>query len=142
MLFRSSVNAYMLTLLKRGGSFAIFANSLSWIRGSPAIQAFLEQQARGGKEIRIFVPRHNDITRALAAEGVRVTTYSALRYEPEARFTLLNPNEPGSSLLAIGKGTFPHFYIEEFADATHSRVISVVRDLLHLVDRIGERDNT
>ena len=111
-----SVNNYMLRLLKRAGSATIFANNLSWIRNAPAIRAFLGAQAANGRDICIVVPRHNDLTKELAAEGVRIKTYSSLNYEPSARFTLLNPDEPGSSLLAVGKGTFPHFYIEEFSD--------------------------
>jgi len=136
------VNEYMLRLLKRGGSFAIFANNLSWIRTSPPVRAFLEEQARAGKDVRILVPRHNETTRELRHAGVHILTYSSLSYEPEARFTLLNPKEPGSSLLAIGRGTFPDFYIEEYSDAGHSRVISVVRDLLHIVERVSQREDT
>ena len=91
--------------------------------------------------MRIYVPRHTELTRELAAEGVRIVTYESLAYQPEARFTLLNPNEPGSSLLAIGRGTRPEFYIEEYSEAMHSRVISVTRDLLNMVERLGEREH-
>ena len=137
-----AVNKYMLRLLKRGGSMSIFANHLSWIRGSPAIRDLLVQYARNSKDVRIYVPRHNELTRALSQEGVRILTYESIDCQPEARFTLLNPDEPGSSLLAIGKGTFPKFYVEEFPDITHSRVISVARDLLHIIDRLKENGRT
>jgi len=36
-----SVNKYMLRLLERGGSAAIFANHLSWVRKSPSIRELL-----------------------------------------------------------------------------------------------------
>ncbi len=134
-----SINEYLLRLLERGGSVSVFANHLSWVRSSPSIRNLLIQQARAGRDVRIYVPHNTDLTRELSAKGVRVISYESLEYEPEARFTLLNPNEPGSSLLAIGKGTLPDFFIEEFSDATHSRVISVARDLLQIVERIGEK---
>lgn len=134
-----SINNYLLRLLQRGGSVSVFANHLSWIRSSPSIRNLLVQQARAGRDVRIYVPHNFDLTRELSAEGVRIITYESLEYEPEARFTLLNPNEPGSSLLAIGQGTLPDFFIEEFSDATHSRVISVARDLLQIVERISAR---
>jgi hypothetical protein len=127
----------MLHLLRRGGSLAIFANHLSWISGCEAIREYLVEQAESGKEIRIFVPRENNVTNELAAAGAQIVTYESLDYEPEARFTLLNPQEPGSSLLAIGRGVFPKFYVEEFSDQTHARVISVVRDLLQVVERVN-----
>lgn len=136
-----SVNKYMLDLLKRGGSASIFANNLSWIRKAPEVRELLKSQARHGSNVRIFVPRHNDLTRSLATDGVEVKTYSSLNYEPSARFTLLNPDEPGSSLLAIGKGAFPEFYTEEFTDKTHSRVLAVARDLLNILDRVSDRDD-
>jgi hypothetical protein len=135
-----SVNEYMLKLLNRGGSVKIFANNLSWVRDAHEVRAFLESAAGNGRDIRIFVPKLNDLTTELAANGVMIHTYSNLNYEPSARFTLLNPDEPGSSLLAIGKGTFPHFYIEEFSDQTHSRVLAVARDLLNILERLNEND--
>jgi hypothetical protein len=137
-----AVNKYLLNLLQRGGSLAIFANNLSWIQASPKIKSWLESQAKEGKDIRIIVPKHNELTLQLAAAGVDILAYPNLEYEPESRFTLLNPNEPGSSLLAIGKGVFPNFYIDEFTDSTHARVISVVRDLLNIAERAGNRANT
>jgi len=135
----TSINKYLLKLLQRGGSVSIFANHLSWIRSSRQIQNLLIQQAQAGRNIRIYVPTHNDVTRQLARHGVNIITYESLRHEPEARFTLLNPDEPGSSLLAIGKGALPNFYIEEFPDLTHSRVISVARDLLNIIERARDR---
>jgi hypothetical protein len=132
-----AVNKYMLKLLKRAGSVSIFANNLSWIRRAPEIREYLKAQAGAGRRICIFVPKHNDLTQEMAAEGVTIKTYPGLAYEPSARFTLLNPDEPGSSLLAIGKGTFPNFYIEEFSDQTHSRVLSVTRDLLKIMEKVS-----
>jgi hypothetical protein len=132
-----AINEYMFELFQRGGSTWIFANHLAWINESPAIRSVLAKQAKARKDIRIYVPKHNDITRNLAAVGVRIITYESLGYEPEARFTLLNPGEPGSSLLAIGKGAIPNFYIEEFADSTHSRAISVARDLFQMIETVN-----
>jgi len=134
-----SVNKYMLKLLKRGGSAAIFANNLTWVSGAPAIRELLTSEAAAGRDICLFVPRLNALTAELAANGMKVNTYEGLGYDPSARFTLLNPDEPGSSLLAIGTGIFPNFYIEEFSDATHSRVIAVVRDLLNILERVNDR---
>src|SRR5207244_3722111 len=87
-----SVNKYMLKFLKRGGSLAIFANNLSWIRNAPKIHEFLRSEAGHGRDICICVPRHNDLTRELATVGVKIKTYTGLDYEPGARFTLLNPD--------------------------------------------------
>jgi hypothetical protein len=137
-----AINEYMLKLFQRGGSAWIFANHLSWINDSLPIRNFLAKQAKACKDIRIYVPRHNDITRRLADAGVRIITYESLGYEPEARFTLLNPGEPGSSLLAIGKGAIPNFYIEEFPDLTHSRAISVARDLFQIIERVNQCEHT
>src|SRR5439155_3802972 len=105
------------------------------------IKAWLQTQAQNGKSIRITVPTHNELTEQLSESGVKILTYPNLQYEPESRFTLLNPTEPGSSLLAIGKGVFPYFYIDEFTDSSHARVISVVRDLLNVAERAGNNDN-
>ena len=134
------VNRYMYNLIRRGGSAWIFANNLSWVKNAPEVRNLLKNRAKACKDIRIFVPRQNDITRDLARPGVRITTYESLAYEPEARFTLLNPKEPGF-LLAIGKGAFPNFYIEEFPDATHSRAISVARDLFQIIEKVYCRDH-
>jgi hypothetical protein len=133
-----SVNRYMLELLKRGGSATIFAKNLSWVQGAPELRAFLESEAQQGRDICIFVPQLNALTAELATSGVKIKTYSTLDYDPGARFTLLNPGEAGSSLLAIGKGTFPNFYTEEFTDQTHSRVIAVVRDLLNILEKVRD----
>jgi len=133
-----SVNRYMLKLLQRGGSAKIFANNLSWIRDAPEVLNFLKSAPSMGRDIRTFVPKLNDLTSELAANGVIIKTYSWLGYEPSARFTLLNPDEPGSSLLAIGKGAFPDFYIEEFSDSSHSRVLAVARDLLNILERVND----
>jgi hypothetical protein len=135
------VNRYMFNLIRRGGSAWIFANNLSWVKNAPDVRNLLKNQAKACRDIRVYVPRQNDITRDLAAAGVKITTYDSLAYEPEARFTLLNPKEPGSSLLAIGKGVFPNFYIEEFPDATHSRAISVARDLFQIIEKVHCRDH-
>jgi hypothetical protein len=134
-----SVEKYMLKLLQRGGSAAIFANNLSWITGASEIRSFLKSEATHGRKICLYVPHHNDLTTHLAKEGVAVKTYDSLDYEPSARFTLLNPDEPGSSLLAIGKGTFPNFYIDEYTDQSHARVIAVARDLLKILEKVGNR---
>ncbi len=136
-----SVNDYLFRLLKRGGSATIFANHLSWVRNAPKVREFLRTEAGQGRDIRVFVPLHNDLTRELSNEGVRVKTYQSLEYEPESRFTLLNPGEPGSSVLAIGKGAFPNFYIEELSDDSHARVIAVVRDLLRILERVSDRED-
>lgn len=133
-----SVNKYMLKLLKRGGSAAIFANNLTWVTGAPKVRDLLTSEASNGRDICLYVPHLTPVTQDLADNGVKVKTYENLHYEPTARFTLLNPDEPGSSLLAIGKGTFPNFYIEEFSDLGHARVIAVVRDLLSIIDRLND----
>jgi len=133
-----SANAYMLKLLKRGGAAALFANNLSWVREAPEINEYLKSQANHGRDICLFVPEHNDLTMQLAEGGVKVRTYPALDYEPSARFTLLNPNEAGSSLLAVGSGIFPKFYIEEFSDQSHPRVIAVARDLLRILEKVSD----
>jgi len=110
----------MMTLLKRGGAAYIFACNLSWV--TTEIRQFLIEQVRNHQVIRFYVPQHNDLTRELMQRGVQVTTYEGLGYHPEARFTLINPDEPGSSLLAVGKGTKPRFFIEEFTDTDHARM--------------------
>ena len=110
--------------------------------GSPAtaeVRAFLGSEAEHGRNICLYVPRHNDLTTELATKGVAVRTYEALGYQPSARFTLLNPDEPGSSLLAIGKGAFPNFYIDEYTDQSHPRVIAVARGLLKILEKVGNR---
>jgi hypothetical protein len=130
------INVYMRNLLQRGGSANIFACNLSWV--TPNVRAFMIEHARCNKILKLYVPRHNKITRDLASKGVHVITYENLGYTPEARFTLLNPDEPGSSLLAIGKGTVPRFVIEEFTDNEHARMISIARDLFHILDRAAQ----
>lgn len=132
------INEYMQALLRRGGSANIFACNLTWV--TQGVREFMVNQARGNRVLKLYVPRHNAITRDLAANGVRVITYESLGYEPEARFTLVNPEEPGSSLLAVGKGTVPNFIIEEFTDRDHARMISITRDLFHILDRVTDEE--
>jgi hypothetical protein len=131
-----SINKYMMRLLKRGGSASIFAHNLTWVNES--IQKFLVDHAKAGKVVKIYVPRHNVVTKQLQKSGVHIIPYSELDYIPEARFTVVNPNEPGSSLLAVGKGAVPSFYIDEYTDSSHSRVISIARDLFNILDRVAQ----
>ena len=95
------------------------------------------EHVKTNKVLKLYVPRHNEITRELVQAGVRVITYDHLRYSPEARFTLLNPDEPGSSILAVGKGSVPKFIIEEFTDVEHARMISIARDLFRILDSVS-----
>jgi hypothetical protein len=133
-----AVNEYMLKLFRRGGSMSVYANSFAWLNSSGELRHFLVSEAKQGRQVCLIAPHHSEITRNLSAAGVKVLTYESVQHEPEARFTLLNPDEPGSSLLAIGKGSFPRFYIEEFSDSTHSRVLSVARDLLHIIEKLNK----
>lgn len=136
----AKINAYILKLLRRGGSGHIFANNLSWIRNSPEIRNFLRTAAAEGRNYCIYVPRHNDLTKQLEGEGVQIRTYEDLEYQPSARFTILNPSEHGSALMAIGRGSVPNFYIEEYTDDEHARVLAVARDLLNIVERVHARN--
>jgi hypothetical protein len=122
-------------LLARGGTAYIFANNLTWV--DQEVRNFIKTHATR-KIIRIYVPRENQITDSLKRYGVQVISYSRLNHIPEARFTLLNPDEPGSSILAVGKGAIPNFVIEEFTDAEHARLISIARDLFAILDRVGD----
>jgi hypothetical protein len=134
------INNYMRGLLKRGGSANIFACNLSWV--TPDVEGFLMDRAKSNKVLKLYVPRHNDVTRQLASKGIRIVTYTDLDYTPEVRFTLLNPEEPGSSILAIGKGTVPKFVIEEFTDVDNARMISIARDLFRILDRVTRHERS
>ena len=132
---QARINVYMCNLLSRGGTAYIFAHNLTWVDDS--VREFIAGHA-ANRLIRLYVPSRNQITNILEQYGAQIVTYSSLNYAPEARFTLLNPHEPGSSLLAVGKGAVPYFFIEEFTDAGHARVISIARDLFAILDRLDE----
>jgi hypothetical protein len=131
----AQINSYMRKLLARGGTAYIFANNLTWV--DEGVSNFIETHA-ARKIIRIYVPKENQITARLRNYGAQVVIYSRLGYIPEARFTLLNPDEPGSSILAVGKGAVPNFFIDEFTDAEHARFISIARDLFAILDKVGD----
>lgn len=132
----AAINQYMISLFQRGGSASIFANNLSWV--TTEVLSCVGKLARDRKKvIKVYVPKQNSVTEQLQKVGVQVKTYPGLNYVPEARFTLVNPTEPGSSILAIGKGTLPNFYIDEYYDQTQARIISMARDLFNILEKIG-----
>src|SRR5712691_5412136 len=57
------VNHYMLKLFKRGGSISVYANSFAWLAHSEFLRQFLVREARHGRQICLFCPRHNELTR-------------------------------------------------------------------------------
>ena len=85
------------------------------------------------------IPLHAALAAAIASA---VAPVCRADYTPEVRFTLLNPEEPGSSILAIGKGTVPKFVIEEFTDVDNARMISIARDLFRILDRVTRHERS
>jgi hypothetical protein len=87
------------------GELTVYTRDLS-VADDPAVKDLLLRKARN-EGLTICLPRETPklakFLHDLEQEGARVIKYSALGYEPMARFTLMSFGQPASGRMTVGK---------------------------------------
>jgi len=120
------INIYMKKLIASGSTLDIVSERLRWVSEDKSVKQKLVERAKSAY-INIYLPKENDIARELRENGLHIHIVSSLR-APHARFTLVDMNRPGSTVLAVGSGRIPKFTISEFFEDKHPQVVALARD--------------
>lgn len=137
-IFRThkQINKFLKGFIKKGTTVDIFSTKLSWVAEDASVKNCLIQHAKKGCVICVYLPKKNKIARVLEKNGVKVVTYTPLRFEPSCRFTLLNRGSAGSRVLAVGSGIIPNFKIREFKEAEDPKIIALAEDLTAILRKV------
>lgn len=126
------INDYMLNLISSGSSLDIVSGTLSWVSEDDRIRQKMIERAKNA-EINIYLPKKNKIATLLENNGVSLHISPSLAIKQFARFTLVDRNNPGSSMLAVGCGILPHFTISEFDPKSNAQVVTLAQNYLEIL---------
>ena len=126
------INDYMLNLISSGSSLDIVSGTLSWVSEDDRIRQKMIERAKNA-EINIYLPKKNAIATLLENNGVTLHISPSLAKKQFARFTLVDRNNPGSSMLAVGCGILPDFTISEFDSKSNSQVVTLAQNYLEIL---------
>lgn len=126
------INDYMLNLISSGSSLDIVSGTLSWISEDDRIRQKMIERAKNA-EINIYLPKKNAIATLLENNGVTLHISPSLANKQFARFTLVDKNNPGSSMLAVGCGILPDFTISEFDPKSNPQVVTLAQNYLEIL---------
>ena len=147
------IRRFMYDWIKSEGRVVIFSRDLSWVeqadqpsiwgrmrrRPLPAesrIRLLLRRKA-AAQELVVCVPNGIPLTKALAAEGADIRTYSDLEVVPSSRFTLVRHGRVDTAL-AIGRRVGNVQEIEVISVGEHP-AFGLAEDLVAFVTAIDER---
>lgn len=125
---------YLVNWLGKGGRTAVFTRDMSWASG--AAEYSLKSKATKG-ELMLCVGRRTSLIDELVRLGAAVYDYSAIGFEPESRFTIIDYKKFGSRV-AIGVVEETKHVIREF-DRADEAVMSLARDMVGLIERVAIR---
>lgn len=123
------INSYMKKLISSGSTLDIVSSRLHWVSEDESVKQRIIERARSA-EINIYLPRMNAIAQELQKNGISIHVVPSLGRAPHARFTLVDMNRPGSTLLAVGSGRIPKFTISEFYEKNHPQVVALARNYI------------
>ena len=148
------INQFMHSWISQPGRTAIFSNDMTWVSGeihvrplvavihklrgtrAPSIKELLIRKARAD-ELLLCIPRPNELSNELAAEGAAVSTYEALNLVPKSRFTIVRYGQAGAAV-AIGRADQDGVHeIERFSEGHHPG-FALASDLVDFVRRYDE----
>jgi len=131
-----AIKTYMEEWLKSGGRAAVFSRDLSWATGGETAEVLKAKSRRG--ELIVFAGRQTAELTGLAAEGAEVHNYAGFRFEPEARFTIVDYGKAGARL-AIGFPEDGKHVIYEYSTANNHAIMALAGDLIALARATAPR---
>lgn len=126
------INRYMLDLVTRGSTLDIVSNQLHWIKDDYNIKLKLISRSRAGQEINIYIPKSNAISKELKKNGIKIHICHGLKH-PHPRFTIVDKDHLGTSMLAIASGSLPKFRISEFNESFFPQVVALAREYVNML---------
>jgi hypothetical protein len=129
----ADVNKHMKEIISSGSTLDIVSGKLSWVSGDETVKKTILDRAKTF-EINIYLPETNDVAQELGRNGVNICIVPSLGNKRYARFTLVDKNQPGSAMLAVGCGIIPDFTISEINEQSNAQVVTLAKDY---VDRLA-----
>jgi hypothetical protein len=123
----ADINKYMKRIISSGSTLDIVSGKLSWVSGDETVKRTILGRAKD-YEINIYLPSMNDTAKELGKNGVHIFIVPSLGTKPFARFTLVDKNQPGSAVLAVGCGKIPDFTISEIDEQSNAQVVTLARN--------------
>lgn len=122
------INEYMKKLISSGSTLDMVSGRLHWVSEDESVKQKIIERSESA-DINIYLPSMNEVAQELQENGISIHIVPSLR-APHARFTLVDMNRPGSTVLAVGAGRVPRFKISEFYEDTHPQVVALARDYI------------
>jgi hypothetical protein len=114
------IKEFMRGFIGKGTNAHVASHNLSWVRGDPLMQQFLEAK---GNSVKIFLGEADETTNQLSKAGCHIVPYRTDDERP--RFTLLNRGRRGSERLAVVRRPLPYHWIDIYNADRHPQVIAL-----------------